>query len=155
MSSSGKCGRGKYGNGKNEEIVHLTVTLIAVNERKNKRKCKIWPLFTDFALLSHCTQTCWTRVFSLSVVPTGLWMNPPASVSVKTDSPKTAAVQAGNWTIKPVSKSSDITYTTYLKFLWRSDLTLREFMNPPVRNISDIKTGKCGREYLIRSLCFN
>lgn len=122
---------------------------------EEQKKCTIWPLFTDFALLSHCTQTCWTRVFSLSVVPTGLWMNPPASVSVKTDSPKTAAVLAGNWTIKPVSKSSDVTYTIYLKFLWRSDLTLREFMKPPVCNTSDMKTEKCGWEYLIRSLCFH
>lgn len=35
-------------------------------------------------------------------------MTPLASVSVETDSPKTAVAQAGNWTTKPVRKASDI-----------------------------------------------
>ncbi|XP_056883509.1 vascular endothelial growth factor C-like isoform X2 [Takifugu flavidus] len=36
---------------------------------------------------------------------TGLWMKPLASVSVETDSPKTAVAQAGNWTTQPVNAS--------------------------------------------------
>lgn len=83
---------------------------------ESQNKSQNWPLFTNFALLSCCIQMCWTQVFWLSVVPTGFWMTPLASVSVKTDSPKTAVAQAGNWTTKPVRKASDISKNSYLNW---------------------------------------
>lgn len=61
MSSLGKCGRVKYGNGKNEEIVHLTVTVTAVNKTQNLttiyRFCSPFALYADVldsGLLALC-----------------------------------------------------------------------------------------------------
>nr|XP_046238830.1 uncharacterized protein LOC124055758 isoform X2 [Scatophagus argus] len=50
-------------------------------------------------------QRRWTQVCWRSVGPTEFWMSPPASVSVETDSLRTAAIQAGNWTTTPVNAS--------------------------------------------------
>lgn len=49
-------------------------------------------------------QRCWTPVCWLSVGPTGFCRSPPVNASVGTASRKTAAIQAGNWTTRPVRR---------------------------------------------------
>lgn len=48
----------------------------------------------------------WTQVCWLSVGPTGFCTSPRASAFVEMDSPRTAAIQDGNWTTTPVRRVS-------------------------------------------------